>query len=381
NTRLLWSYIEIGRIFIVTGRIDEARTYFQYCLEIENRVGYIRGIEFAYHYLGEISGCEKRQDEAIEYYKKAIEMCSKSDSGYIQKPLLALANIYYIKGDYEETVKLAIDSIHPSKHSYFSEGTLLAPLNQMEMAYNALGMPKKFIEDCNYISETLAGRLKESYFQKWYLEPDEISESLSNLFYADDFDTGSLNSSWKWIDKFGDSNYKFNDQKGLKIYAANGRDFLYYNSNVPRLMQEFSGNFAVEVCVSPVSDQKPQMGGLLIWKDEGNFLHLETGVFGKNEIHFNACINWEGKSIGRGILPDNSGAFLRIERTGDRFYAYCSIDRKNWMTCGSLDFHLEDPIQVGIHAMGMIDRTIYCDAFKEGTGTLFREFRIWNDPD
>ncbi|MEK7396664.1 MAG: hypothetical protein AAB116_06975 [Candidatus Poribacteria bacterium] len=30
-----------------------------------------------------------------------------------------------------------------------------------------------------------------------------------------------------------------------------------------------------------------------------------------------------------------------------------------------------------IHAIGMIDRTIYCGEYKEGTATLFRNFRIW----
>ena len=38
---------------------------------------------------------------------------------------------------------------------------------------------------------------------------------------------------------------------------------------------------------------------------------------------------------------------------------------------------MEDPIQMGIHAIGMIDRTIYCGEYKEGTATVFRNFRIW----
>ena len=38
---------------------------------------------------------------------------------------------------------------------------------------------------------------------------------------------------------------------------------------------------------------------------------------------------------------------------------------------------MEDPIQMGIHAIGMIDRTIYYGAYKEGTATVFRKFRIW----
>jgi hypothetical protein len=33
--------------------------------------------------------------------------------------------------------------------------------------------------------------------------------------------------------------------------------------------------------------------------------------------------------------------------------------------------------QLSIHAIGMIDRTIYCGAYREGTATVFRRFRIW----
>jgi hypothetical protein len=36
---------------------------------------------------------------------------------------------------------------------------------------------------------------------------------------------------------------------------------------------------------------------------------------------------------------------------------------------------MEDPIQVGIHAMGTFDRTIHCGAYKEGTATVFRKFQ------
>gem|GEM_PF-2688020 len=35
------------------------------------------------------------------------------------------------------------------------------------------------------------------------------------------------------------------------------------------------------------------------------------------------------------------------------------------------------PSHVGIYAIGMIDRTIYCGAYSEGIATMFRNFRIW----
>ena len=78
------------------------------------------------------------------------------------------------------------------------------------------------------------------------------------------------------------------------------------------------------------------------------------------------------------LLADkDQGVHLRLERSGGEFTSYCSIDGENWFTCGKMTLPMEDPIQVGIHAIGMIDRTIYCGAYKEGTATVFRDFRIW----
>jgi len=43
-----------------------------------------------------------------------------------------------------------------------------------------------------------------------------------------------------------------------------------------------------------------------------------------------------------------------IERIGDRFSAYCSGDGSNWMTCGEVSLPAEDPIRIGIHAVGSV---------------------------
>ena len=38
---------------------------------------------------------------------------------------------------------------------------------------------------------------------------------------------------------------------------------------------------------------------------------------------------------------------------------------------------LYDPIQLGICAIGMIDRMIYCGAYPNGTAIVFRDFKLW----
>jgi len=67
----------------------------------------------------------------------------------------------------------------------------------------------------------------------------------------------------------------------LSASAVNGRGFgnwYYQSSSAPHLIQEMPGDFAVEVCTSTVSDDKPQQGGLLIWKDKNNFLRFDRGT-------------------------------------------------------------------------------------------------------
>ena len=46
--------------------------------------------------------------------------------------------------------------------------------------------------------------------------------------------------------------------------------------------------------------------------------------------------------------------YLRLERTGDVFSAYCSSDGEKWLTCGQMTFPAEDPIRIGIYVMGRI---------------------------
>ena len=51
--------------------------------------------------------------------------------------------------------------------------------------------------------------------------------------------------------------------------------------------------------------------------------------------------------------------------------ALCSADGDSWLTVGAIDFALPDPVQIGIHAIGYIDRSVYPGAYAEGTAIRF----------
>jgi hypothetical protein len=68
---------------------------------------------------------------------------------------------------------------------------------------------------------------------------------------------------------------------------------------------------------------------------------------------------------------------LRLERVGDRVNALCSADGESWFTVGHVAFPVQDPVQVGLHAIGNIDRSVYQGAYPDGTAIRFESFQLW----
>jgi hypothetical protein len=59
----------------------------------------------------------------------------------------------------------------------------------------------------------------------------------------------------------------------------------------------------------------------------------------------------------------------------------CSADGKAWFAVGSAGFPFSDAgkFQIGLYAIGMIDRTVYHGAFPDGTAIRFESFELWGD--
>ena len=56
--------------------------------------------------------------------------------------------------------------------------------------------------------------------------------------------------------------------------------------------------------------------------------------------------------------------------------ALCSAEGERWLTAGQVEFPAEDPVEIGLHAIGMIDRIIYPGAYPEGTAIRFEAFQL-----
>jgi hypothetical protein len=148
------------------------------------------------------------------------------------------------------------------------------------------------------------------------------------------------------------------------------------NLSAPRWLRPIAGEFAAQTVCLPAGPDRPGIGGLLLWQDGENFLRLDRGRAGPHEIWFHGAIDGDDVILGRGRLSGERVA-LRLERHGDRVRALCSADGERWFTVGQVELLLADALQIGLHAIGWIDRTIYHGAYPEGTAIRFECFELW----
>lgn len=134
---------------------------------------------------------------------------------------------------------------------------------------------------------------------------------------------------------------------GLQIIVPPDHDLFGLNRDAPRLLQTISGDFVIETKIADGEGGR-KSGGLLVWKDEGNYIRFETS---SSWVGFNFCTSGYFRWQDGGLPPVTKPPVLRLERQGHRFSAHCSLDGENWLTCGWVDLPMDDPIQVGIHAL------------------------------
>jgi hypothetical protein len=348
-----------------------------------------------------ISLCQNAVDVAVDHLQQALQLDREVGSQYDQgATLLLLGRCALALGQRLEAVELLQEALifMPPDHDLFSQQLRIisrfgftTTLSSLEAAHENGDEYRAFCLRFREEQSNPAG----STLVQWFLAPGHPNTEFTRLDVALDKDNlRSQIHDLKWYDPFNDCTLKVEDK--VEIHAVNGRDLWVLNRSAPRLLKPVAGNFAMGTTCSPASDQKPAIGGLLIWKDEQNYLCLDTGVLGEREILFKGCLENRDRVIGRGSLPfgsvphrDRPGdgqdeptgqIVLRLERVEPYVNALCSADGQTWYTVGRVEFSVPDPVEVGLHAIGNIDRTIYPGAFPEGTAIQFESFYLWKRP-
>ena len=202
------------------------------------------------------------------------------------------------------------------------------------------------------------------------------------LVLVDEF--SSLSQGWMWVDEFGDCAYTLDH--GLVIRAANNRDIWDVNLSAPRALRPMPADLrsaAIEVTCAAGLPDRPAIGGLLLWRDKRNYLWVRIGTFSARQVTLGGCIDDKDLIIGRGQLPGGAAwamdehIVIRLEVFGESVRALCSLDGEQWYTVGHTSFPMDDAVEVGVHAIGDIDRTIYHGAYPDGTAIRFASFKLW----
>jgi predicted ATPase/class 3 adenylate cyclase/regulation of enolase protein 1 (concanavalin A-like superfamily) len=348
--------VNTGHMFVLLswayrdkGEWDEAIKYAQEALHIGMTIGINDPwiTSQAYKVFIEVYLAKGELDKALDYIKESADLSFDRSQAYkmLIEAYLAKGELDKARGYIKEIANLSFD--------LSNSGVVNDYLVGVEDLYEKTGKSSEFASFCQEIMEKNPEKVKGITLNQWYLEPKELSGQFIQTAFLDEFDGSALCPEWQWIDPKGNCCCEL---KGawLKIQADSACNLWGWNNfDAPRLLQGISGDFAIETKIAPANEIMPMEGGLLVWKDVNNFIRFEKGMRGKNNMELSSGIDSKWEFFGRGMLVSDA-VYLRIERMGNIFSAYCSSDGENWLTCGEVNFPAEDPIQVGIHAIGNI---------------------------
>jgi hypothetical protein len=230
--------------------------------------------------------------------------------------------------------------------------------------------PESFRSFCRQETDRSRSSSRGS-LQQWFREPARRA-AVGQHAVRVDFEE-RLPDGWTWVDPFQDCSYAVD--RGLELRAANGREMWFRNVSAPRVVRPLEGDFAAETICGPALSDRPCMGGLLIWQDAENFLHIERGRMGPFQLSFRGRVGGDNRIVGRGLL-DSATVHLRLERRDDRVRALCSPDGIAWYTLGTTEAPLGRGVFVGPFAIGLIVRVFYHGAYPHGTAIRFASFDL-----
>lgn len=385
NADICISWLQMGWFFEFLGDLESAWQYDQRVLEQVDQLERFFLVEIVRadlaRNLSTALFAKKSVAEALFHLNQALEIYWSSVED-LQHPFTKAINIALVaKALLAQGIKIEAKRIlfrlfecaphRVPQHIYQSRVGMALALSGLEAA---LEDPAAFADFCRAYRGKFP-EVEESPFQHWYLETANPRNPGRELV-REGFE-GLLSADWSWLDPGGDGSYRL--AAGLEIQAANGRDLWHLNVSAPRLLRSFTGSFIVQAVCEPALADRPVMGGLALWQDDRNFLHLELGSLGRHELTFKGCLDGKDTLLGRGRLIAEK-VFLRLERIDNRVRALCSSDGLAWYRVGETTAQFAAEIQVALYACGWIDRSYYHGPFPHGAAIRFESFTAWQLP-
>jgi regulation of enolase protein 1 (concanavalin A-like superfamily) len=338
---------------------------------LESRLGEAEADDERFFYHGQLAMLailDGRQDDVKAHMQELIKLRPFAGSFAGRIPYIVECAIK-IPDEYGAVVERLLKEFQSAPNS----NRFALAIRDIEMIFESVGRQDIFLQFCRQLKSEYPEKLEELGFGQLYLKAHQPSGDYASLEIEDTFDSDLLNPVWEWVDPNADCIYELVPPLGVQFSVPPDHDLWINLPNTPkltapRLLRTLSGDFAVETRISDGEGGK-KSGGLLVWIDGENFIRLDmpSSSMWEGEAHMEFAQSGKWSFAGRGRLSAEQLS-LRLERRGDRFTGYLSRDGENWYLSGWVDMAMEDPIQVGIHAL--------C-AESPATSTRFEYFRIY----
>lgn len=164
---------------------------------------------------------------------------------------------------------------------------------------------------------------------------------------------------WQWIDPDEKRAPTPHDVKSgvLRVRVPTGKDLYGGNMSAPRFMKAITGDFQIETRVKFLPKENYQGAGLLIYKDDNNYMRFERaygGVGGGGEgirIDVRKADEYKPIVTPNDIQTEAGEVELKIVRGGSVFTAYWREDENGeWREAGEFASDYPESIQAGIFA-------------------------------
>lgn len=170
------------------------------------------------------------------------------------------------------------------------------------------------------------------------------------------FEPSGFPSDWRWID--ADSKYnptKYDLTSGvLHIDVPTGKDLFGESRTAPQLLKAITGDFEIETKVKFDPKDSYQGAGLLVFRNDNNYIRLERGFGGvgggENGVRFDKREDEVFEPIAtQEKFPTSAKTVeLKMRRVGREFTAFWRVPDGEWKEVGKYSSSYPETVQVGL---------------------------------
>ncbi|HEY0461175.1 MAG TPA: DUF1349 domain-containing protein [Pyrinomonadaceae bacterium] len=172
------------------------------------------------------------------------------------------------------------------------------------------------------------------------------------------FAPGELPAGWRWLDADAKYNPTVYDTKSgaLHIDIPTGKDLYGETRTAPQLLKAITGDFEIETRVRFDPNDTYQGAGLLVFRNDNNYIRLERGFGGvgseKSGIRFDKREDeiYEPIATQERFPTAAKEVELKIRRTGREFTAFWRLPEGEWKEVGKYPSSYPETVQVGLIA-------------------------------